>query len=233
MSEFLLFCRRLGTQAHQRARRGAQAPEHVAAVFLAGQAVSGSGEREGKRAREREKREAKKGGNDGTAPKILSLSLRPRLTPLTLPPPSSKKKKKSSSSRARGEDSTGAASETTSNGGGSAAITTLAALLATPASELLRPQASILSLDPGTSVGDALAALASRRVLSAPVRTLEASASSSSSSPPEGTTKEFAEASKKATEEGRDFVCFVDVRDVLMSASFFFLLLLLLLLLLF
>ena len=42
----VLLCRRLGAQAHQRARRRAQAPEHVSAVFFAGQAVSESGERE-------------------------------------------------------------------------------------------------------------------------------------------------------------------------------------------
>ena len=41
----VLLCRRLGAQAHQRARRRAQAPEHVSAVFFAGQAVSESGER--------------------------------------------------------------------------------------------------------------------------------------------------------------------------------------------
>jgi uncharacterized membrane protein YgcG len=106
--------------------------------------------------------------------------------------------------------------------GSTATITSLASLLSTPTSELLRPQASILCLDPGSTVGEALAALAARRVLSAPVRTLEAAAAAAGSSPskkkiPEGTTKEFEEASEKATAEGRDFVCFVDVRDVLMS----------------
>lgn len=130
----------------------------------------------------------------------------------------------SSSSRARGEDSTEAASESNAGLSGAAAITNLAALLATPTSELLRPQASILCLDPATTVGDALAALASRRVLSAPVRTLEAAAAAASacSNIPRGTTKEFAEASGKAAAEGRDFVCFVDVRDVLMSEFVFF-----------
>jgi hypothetical protein len=106
--------------------------------------------------------------------------------------------------------------------GSTATITSLASLLSTPTSELLRPQASILCLDPGSTVGEALAALAARRVLSAPVRTLESAAAAAGSSPsnkkiPEGTTKEFEEASEKATAEGRDFVCFVDVRDVLMS----------------
>lgn len=129
----------------------------------------------------------------------------------------------SSSSRARGEDSTEAASESNAGLSGAAAITNLAALLATPTSELLRPQASILCLDPATTVGDALAALASRRVLSAPVRTLEAAAAASAcSNIPRGTTKEFAEASGKSAAEGRDFVCFVDVRDVLMSEFVFF-----------
>ena len=114
------------------------------------------------------------------------------------------KQKNSSSSRARGEDSTGAASSDAAasvrgaGAGGGDAITTLAALLSTPASALLRPQASILCLDPGTTVGDALAALAARRVLSAPVRTLEAAAAAAAAAgrteaaAPEGTTPEFA-----------------------------------------
>lgn len=133
----------------------------------------------------------------------------------------------SSSSRARGEDSAGSEPNAPGGGGGGGsaadAITTLAGLLSTPTSELLRrPQAGeaprpILCLDPSTTVGDALAALAARRVLSAPVRTLEAAATAARSPVPEGTTKEFAEASRKAAAEGRDFVCFVDVRDVLMS----------------
>ena len=66
----------------------------------------------------------------------------------------------------------------------------------------------MLTLAPDASVGSALKALADRRVLSAPVRVGDT---------PAGATPEFSAAVAAARAANRVMVCFVDMRDILMS----------------